>query len=66
MADVVDQAQQAEANHLRSALSRVPRADGSESLTHCIGCGREIPERRRRAVQGCTRCVECQELEDGA
>jgi len=66
MADVVDQAQQAEANHLRSALSRVPKPENSESLTHCIECGREIPERRRQAIEGCTRCVECQELEDGA
>ena len=33
-----------------------------ESLTHCEDCGEPIPERRRQAVPGCTRCVACQAL----
>jgi phage/conjugal plasmid C-4 type zinc finger TraR family protein len=28
----------------------------------CTVCSEEIPERRRQAVPGCTRCVNCQEL----
>jgi phage/conjugal plasmid C-4 type zinc finger TraR family protein len=28
----------------------------------CAVCGEEIPERRRQAAPGCTRCVNCQEL----
>ena len=30
--------------------------------TECIDCGDPIPERRRQAVPGCKRCVDCQEL----
>ena len=32
------------------------------SLTECEDCGEAIPEPRRRAILGCTRCVWCQEL----
>jgi len=31
------------------------------SRMECIDCEEEIPEARREAVPGCTRCVECQE-----
>jgi len=31
------------------------------SLTHCEECEEPIPEARRQAVPGCTRCVSCQE-----
>jgi phage/conjugal plasmid C-4 type zinc finger TraR family protein len=27
---------------------------------YCLGCDVEIPEARRRAVPGCTLCIECQ------
>lgn len=26
----------------------------------CIDCGEEIPEKRRAAIPGCTRCIDCQ------
>jgi phage/conjugal plasmid C-4 type zinc finger TraR family protein len=32
------------------------------SLTECEDCGEDIPEPRRQAIKGCTRCVWCQEL----
>ena len=32
------------------------------SLTECDDCGEDIPETRRVAVQGCTRCIHCQTL----
>lgn len=28
---------------------------------NCADCGEEIPEARRKAIPGCTRCVKCQE-----
>lgn len=32
---------------------------GAVSKTHCEDCGEPIPEARRKAMPGCTRCVEC-------
>ncbi len=32
------------------------------SLEECEDCGDEIPEQRRIAIRGVTRCVHCQEL----
>lgn len=32
------------------------------SRTHCLDCGNEIPLARRLAVNGCLRCIDCQEL----
>ena len=39
---------------VRAGLSRVP------SLSHCIDCGEEIPEARRKAIAGVCRCIHCQ------
>jgi phage/conjugal plasmid C-4 type zinc finger TraR family protein len=36
--------------------------EASVSLPECEDCERPIPEKRRLAVPGCTRCVECQEI----
>lgn len=45
---------------VRAGLSRVP------SLSHCMDCGEEIPEARRNAIAGVTRCIYCQfEAESG-
>lgn len=35
-----------------------------ESATHCVECGEEIPEARRRALAGVRTCVECQSARD--
>ncbi|EJW9761363.1 TraR/DksA C4-type zinc finger protein [Salmonella enterica] len=32
------------------------------SATHCCDCGNPIPKRRREAVAGVRRCVDCQAL----
>ena len=34
--------------------------DPSKEILECIDCGSEIPEKRRRAMPGCPRCVSCQ------
>jgi phage/conjugal plasmid C-4 type zinc finger TraR family protein len=62
MADIADQAQQQEAYQLQDSLARVAasRPQGP-SLECCEDCGCEIPEKRRQAVPGCTRCIACQE-----
>lgn len=37
---------------------------GGASHTHCVGCGEEIPEPRRRAIRGVRTCVPCQAERD--
>lgn len=49
-----------------NAIARIQRsiATGPSAL-FCIDCSEDIPEARRVAVQGCLRCVGCQQdLED--
>ncbi|MCU7237136.1 TraR/DksA C4-type zinc finger protein [Pseudomonas peradeniyensis] len=31
----------------------------------CIGCDEPIPEARRLAEKGCSRCIECQQIHEG-
>jgi phage/conjugal plasmid C-4 type zinc finger TraR family protein len=51
-----------------SALSKVQEKLAEqrrfESLEECAECGEEIPEARRKAIQGCMLCVHCQALEE--
>ncbi len=44
------------------ARSRMPAGEGE---THCVECGEEIPEARRRAMPGARTCVACQSARDG-
>lgn len=48
--------------HLKHALAdQKARVHSSrESRMDCMDCGITIPEARRKAVQGCQRCVGCQ------
>ena len=39
-------------------------ASGGEGETHCVECGEEIPEARRRALPGARTCVACQSARD--
>jgi phage/conjugal plasmid C-4 type zinc finger TraR family protein len=42
---------------VKLARDRLPRG---ESLTHCIECGNNIAEARRKAIPGVCLCIECQ------
>ncbi len=44
------------------ARARMPKGEGA---THCLECGEEIPEARRRAMPGARTCVACQSARDG-
>lgn len=60
--DQFDRAQELDARYRRQALDEWSKSisDG-ESETHCRECGDEIPEARRLAAPGCTRCRDCQQ-----
>jgi phage/conjugal plasmid C-4 type zinc finger TraR family protein len=60
--DQFDQAQELDAHYRQQALEtqRKNRPQG-ESRTHCLDCGRKIPDARRRAVPGCQHCIGCAE-----
>lgn len=61
MADDLDRArerqealnEQALADHRHRRTNRI-------SYTHCEECDEKIPEARRVAAPGCTRCIDCQ------
>ena len=61
MTDFADDATKLQQQQLKRALNRhLNRAASTEALTHCRGCGEEIPETRRDLVPGCTHCTFCQ------
>lgn len=46
---------------IKRARSQLPQG---ESLRQCRECDEAIPEARRRAIPGVSRCVQCQEEDD--
>jgi len=63
--DEADFAQEMSDRYRNAAIAVVlDRAVTGESLGECQDCGIEIPEARRKAVPGCTRCVACQEISE--
>ncbi|QEY23520.1 MULTISPECIES: TraR/DksA family transcriptional regulator [Neisseriaceae] len=62
MTDIIDKAAENEAVFLAEALYKARRFETVDASTYeCEDCGDTIPEARRQAVRGCTRCVLCQE-----
>ena len=66
MADFADRASALSEQYLAQALAarHAAAAPSAESATVCEDCGEPIPEARRQAVPGCTRCIECQTIHD--
>ncbi|MEH6564624.1 MAG: TraR/DksA C4-type zinc finger protein [Halopseudomonas sp.] len=61
MTDTVDRATDYQDEWLASRLAAArPAAPVGPSLTICIDCDDDIPEARRAAVPGCTRCMPCE------
>lgn len=62
MTDVYDRAQEMEQRQREQALAAQAAASRPQgnSLEHCKDCGQAIPEKRRQAAVGCTRCIRCQ------
>lgn len=59
--DQIDASVEDAVNRARSQL-----AGRGESVAECEECGASIPEARRRAVPGVTRCVDCQGAAEAA
>lgn len=64
MTDFYDRAQKLEQEQRDAALRQQTAASRQlgASLTHCDDCGEAIPQKRREAAPGCTRCITCQTL----
>lgn len=58
---VQDQIDDTVADGVLRARAAMPAGDGE---THCVECGDEILEARRRAVPGVLTCVGCQAARD--
>ena len=60
--DDADMAQRNEAVFQQRALEqRLAAMPQGEAAIECEECGAAIPEERRKAARGCTRCIRCQE-----
>ncbi|HEX8668835.1 MAG TPA: DksA/TraR family C4-type zinc finger protein [Allosphingosinicella sp.] len=60
---VQDQIDDTVTDAVLAARARLAAALG-EGETHCVECGDEIPEGRRRALPGARTCVPCQSGRD--
>ena len=58
---VQDQIDDTVKDAILAARARMPAGEGE---THCVECGDEIPEGRRRALPGAITCVACQSGRD--
>jgi phage/conjugal plasmid C-4 type zinc finger TraR family protein len=58
---VLDQIEDTITDGVLTARARLPAGEGA---THCVECGDEIPEARRRALPGAHTCVDCQSGRD--
>lgn len=58
---VQDQINDTVIDGVQRARARMPTG---ESETHCVECGDEIPEARRRVLSGVRTCIQCQSARD--
>jgi phage/conjugal plasmid C-4 type zinc finger TraR family protein len=58
---VSDQIDDTVTDGVLAARARMPTGEGTD---HCVECGEEIPEARRRALPGARTCVQCQSGRD--
>ena len=62
MADSMDMAQARADELLARNIASVVNRPVSAASSFCEDCDAPIPEQRRRAVRGVTRCVSCQDM----
>ncbi|EDF5515135.1 TraR/DksA C4-type zinc finger protein [Salmonella enterica] len=61
MPDICDHANE-EMEFLNQIKFSRPPSPTRTSATHCCDCKKPIPKRRREAIPGVRRCVDCQAL----
>ena len=67
MSDILDEAREKEECEREALIAMaLGRMEVAQPLTHCIDCGSEIPEGRRKASPSARRCIGCQEDFEGA
>jgi len=59
-AEIIDQASALEEMMREHAIQAHRINRDAVSAIHCVECGEELPEARRKAYPGCTMCVDCQ------
>jgi len=64
MVDSMDIEQQRQADQLAIDIAAVTRRSKGVSAFFCEECDSAIPEARRRAIGGVSRCVACQEISE--
>lgn len=64
MADSMDIVQQRTDEMLARNIANIVNRAPAISASFCEDCDAPIPEKRRRAYLGVTRCVFCQEIEE--
>ncbi|WP_349886411.1 TraR/DksA C4-type zinc finger protein [Pantoea ananatis] len=64
MADAIDIAQARSEEILAQNIAQVTQRPVAIGASLCEECDAPIPEARRRAMQGVTRCLSCQELSE--
>ena len=63
--DDADRAQEINDQFQRDVLNRaLDSMNNGVSRTHCEECEQPIPEGRRKAVPGCTLCIDCQNSQE--
>lgn len=60
MTDIIDNASALEDLQRDAALSMHRLNHSAVSATHCVECGDQLSDARRKAYPGCTMCVSCQ------
>ncbi|WP_145032013.1 TraR/DksA family transcriptional regulator [Pantoea ananatis] len=64
MADSMDLVQARVEEELQRNLANARRQPAGAGEFFCEACDEPIPEARRRAVQGVTHCVTCQQINE--
>lgn len=62
MKDIIDRANELAEMERERALAKHQQNRAGCSATHCEDCDEPIPTARRKMVQGCTRCIDCQQI----
>lgn len=63
-ADILDEATELTQHNIDISVAAMRINHNAVSATHCEDCCKPIPEPRRKAMPGCTLCIDCKEYDD--